>query len=99
MLEIAALQTDIALVIVALHGELDLASAGPLSTLLADQLSLGHRHVQLDLSGVSFMDASGLDAVVRAHHAFRAQHGRLLLTGIGDRIALLLALTQLDALL
>ncbi len=48
-----------------LKGELDMATAGDLSALLttaADRLD----PVVLDLSGVSFMDSSGLRALLRA---------------------------------
>jgi anti-sigma B factor antagonist len=93
---VTLLQTDETRAVVALHGELDLANAGLLGGVLGNQLEIGRRFVRLDLSGLDFVDASGLSAIVQAHNAFLAAHGNLVLTGIGPRVARLIALTHLE---
>jgi anti-sigma B factor antagonist len=95
-LSVTVVQTDATRAVVALEGELDLANAGLLSGILGNHLEMGHRYVRLDLSGLDFVDACGLSAIVVAHNAFLAAHGNLVLTGIGPRVARLIALTHLD---
>ncbi len=51
--------------LVAVSGELDLASAAALSETLERELSAGNG-VLLDLSGVTFIDSTGLAAIVNA---------------------------------
>jgi anti-sigma B factor antagonist len=94
--EVTVLQTDATRAVVALEGELDLANAGLLIGVLTNQLEIGHRYVRLDLSDLDFADACGLSAIVDAHNAFLAAHGNLVLTGVGPRIARLIALTHLE---
>ena len=76
------LQTDATRAVVALQGEMDLANAGLLVGVLANQLEVGRRYVRLDVSGLEFVDACGLSAILEAHNAFLAAHGNLVLTGI-----------------
>jgi anti-sigma B factor antagonist len=58
--------------LVAVSGELDLASAGALSETLGRELAAGRR-VLLDLSAVTFIDSTGLAAIVNAARAPGAQ--------------------------
>ncbi|WP_405820561.1 STAS domain-containing protein [Streptomyces sp. NBC_01390] len=66
-------------------GEIDLAVAVPLSTLL-DSLTYGpHPDLVVDLTSVSFIDCSGLAALCRARRRIQARAGRLrLVTGSGS---------------
>lgn len=79
--------------------ELDMATAGILADALAGQLNRGRRCVRLDVSGLSFCDCSGLNVFVQTYHRFLAGRASLVLTGVGPRLAWLLAITELDALL
>lgn len=80
-------------------GELDLAARDALTEVL-DQQDDVHRHiVHLDLSQVTFIDCSCLGALVAAHHRLLARQGLLVLVGVSDRVARVLALTDLDNLL
>jgi anti-sigma B factor antagonist len=63
-------------VLLVISGELDLASAPQLAATL-DDLAAAGSVVQLDLSGVSFIDSTGLGAVVRAARAARTNGWRL----------------------
>jgi anti-sigma B factor antagonist len=51
--------------IVALNGELDVASVSMLEATLADICAAGATEVVLDMAGVEFIDSSGLSAIVR----------------------------------
>jgi anti-sigma B factor antagonist len=56
--------------VVAPAGELDIATGALLRDALADELAAGHTWVVVDLSGVSFIDSSGIGALVAAHVHF-----------------------------
>ena len=62
--------------IVRLHGELDVASAAALSNSLVE---LAGSTLVVDLSGLSFMDSSGIGALVRARNRIKAM-------GLGDLV-------------
>jgi anti-sigma B factor antagonist len=86
-------------VIVAVKGELDLASSPSLSEELERTSEAGTGLVILDLRELAFMDSTGLSVVVRAHQN-AVESGRrfavvrggkqverlLMLTGVGDRL-------------
>jgi anti-sigma B factor antagonist len=50
---------------IVLSGELDVASAAVLEEALADACDSGAREVVLDMSGLEFMDSTGLRAILR----------------------------------
>jgi anti-anti-sigma factor len=53
----------------------------------------------LDLSGVAYMDSAGLGCVVSAFTSCQRTHRAFAITGIGDRIQTLFAVTHVDGLL
>ena len=60
---------------VTLWGELDIASAAVLEAEVMVAEQLGARSITIDLSGLDFLDTSGLQAILGAH-ARCARHGR-----------------------
>lgn len=87
------------LAVIAIRGELDLATAEPTVRYVSDVIDRHHGLVSADLSGLAFCDACGLGALVRiAAHAGRAgrrieftRPSRALcriirLTGLSDRL-------------
>lgn len=62
-----------------LSGELDAATAVELGSHVAAATT---SEVQIDLGGVTFMDSSGLAAVLEAHRRLAAEQRRLV---VGDR--------------
>ena len=65
---------------------------------LTDRLErLGERSdVAIDVSGVEFIDSSGLRAVIAAHVALAEEGHRLVLTGSSEPLDRLLEITGLD---
>ena len=84
---------------IVLSGEIDLAVANGLAATLEDQHRRARRYVRLDVSGVTFLDATALSVLVDAHFEFLARRGTLTLTGVGPRVSRLLSLTGLGDVL
>ncbi|HEX6424737.1 MAG TPA: STAS domain-containing protein [Acidimicrobiales bacterium] len=76
-------------------GELDLAGVPRLLSTL-ERL---HGDVEVDCSGLEFIDAAGLGAFVKAHHACAARGARLVVVDPSPAVVRLLRLVRLDALL
>lgn len=83
--------------IVSVRGEIDVSTASSLETAVRDCLASSGR-VIIDLSGVRFMDSTGLNVLIRAQSESNdGSAGVLRLAGVPDRVAKLLRLTQLDS--
>jgi anti-sigma B factor antagonist len=76
-------------------GELDLATAPVLAAHLAP-LPDGGGDVVVDVSGIRFVDSTGLSVLVQAHHAARSAGRRLVLVAPSLRVRRLLQITGLD---
>jgi len=89
--------------LVEVSGEVDLHTAPALRAALdaAVDRAVGSDacDVLVDLSGVGFMDSTGLGELVGAHKALQRHGGRLHLAAAGDRVARLISLTALDEVL
>lgn len=68
---------------VVLRGELDVANAGRVKRAL---LSAESQRVVVDLSGLSFIDSSGLTALIHAHNAITGSGRRFELRGARDAV-------------
>ena len=64
--------------LVAVEGELDLATAPALEDAVMARL-LDGGHVLLDLGGLEFMDSTGVRVIVSAHRAAQEHGGRFML--------------------
>jgi anti-sigma B factor antagonist len=84
-------------VVLALEGNI---LGGPDGTKLHDRLhelkDAGKRHVVVDLSGVRFMNSSGLGMLISAMTTMRNAGGDFRLAGMGAGIRSLLVITRLD---
>lgn len=76
-------------------GTLDLCTAERLSAELDAQRAAGRRFLRMDLSRVTFIDATALGVIVAAHHLFLADRGTLIITGPSTCVTRLLNLTGL----
>ncbi|WP_035791828.1 STAS domain-containing protein [Kitasatospora mediocidica] len=84
------------LAVVSVTGELD-ADTGPvLYVHLANQLDHGRRHLVVDLSGVPFMDSSGLNVIIRAMRQTKLANGSLSLAAPTPTVSQLFRLTGIS---
>lgn len=77
-------------------GELDLAARDDLAAVFQEQLDAGRRIVRLDLSAVTFLDCSCLGVLIAAHQRFLDLRGLLVLSGVTENVARVLAITGTD---
>lgn len=82
--------------VVALSGELDLATAPELDTYLDDVLTDSGPRIVLDLSALSFMDSTGIRILIRHHRQTAENGGRLGIAAPQPIVAKALKITGLD---
>ncbi|MEO3828143.1 STAS domain-containing protein [Actinomadura sp. B10D3] len=86
-------------VAVAVAGEIDLRTAGPLREGLVqvhgDMRGTGRRRLVADFAAVPFCDAAGLGALVAAHNQIAAAGGEIVLAGVRPAQLRLLRITGL----
>lgn len=85
-------------VVLAVHGEIDVGTAPQLRERLGEHVDRGARRVVLDLAHTTFMDSSGIRALLATHRALEPRGGRLALVAPGSGIADTLRVTGLDEL-
>ena len=86
-------------VILAPSGRLNLVSAPKLKKLADEVVASGRARIVVDLSGVSFMDSSGLGALIGALKSARQAAGDLRIAGATEQVLAVLQLTNLDRIL
>jgi anti-anti-sigma factor len=79
----------------AIVGDVDLAVKTDLDSELADLLAEAHSPALVDLSRVTFMDSTGLNALCGAQRAGRALGTPLVLVAVPEQVRRLLELTGL----
>lgn len=84
-------------VVVVWTGEIDLLVQADLLDAFERAIALVEvPHLLVDVSGVTFMDSTGLDALVTASTRVSARRGTLAVVGANARIRRLLEIVQLD---
>jgi anti-sigma B factor antagonist len=81
-----------------LTGEIDFTSSGPIQSTLLSMILPGGGAVVADLSGVTFLDSSGLGVLVQAHRTAVERDNRLVVVA-SPPVRKLLRLTGLDSVL
>jgi anti-anti-sigma factor len=82
---------------VIVRGEIDMATAAEFRAAMTDRLSDGSvTSVHLDLSGVSFMDSSGVHAMLSVQRAAQSVGGDLRVTRSSPQVDRLLSVMGLD---
>jgi anti-sigma B factor antagonist len=81
--------------IVRVKGELDAYSAPSLEDLGANLLAEGVTEIVLDLAGTSFLDSSGLRAILTLHRRIENDRGELALGNPSEPVLRLLEITGL----
>lgn len=81
------------------NGRLDLVSAATFRQRLTQTIAEGHRRLVIDLAAVSFVDSSGLGALIGGLKAARLAGGDLRIARPGEQARVILELTTLDRVL
>jgi anti-sigma B factor antagonist len=81
------------------RGRLDLSTANDLKDQVSKVVDAGHRVVVIDLSRTTFLDSSGLGALVRGLRVARAAGGDLRIAGAERQVLTVLELTTMDRVL
>ncbi|MFJ9150480.1 STAS domain-containing protein [Streptomyces sp. NPDC102270] len=85
--------------VLGLDGEIDHQSVGGLTRALAPAGASAERRVVIDLSRVTFMDSSGVNALIAAFQAARATGGWLRLVVVPGAVLRTLQLVGLDTVI
>ena len=80
---------------VTVAGDLDSATSPELGAVLDPLVAAANCSIVMNLEGVTFMDSSGLRALVRCANDAAAQGGRLVLTRVSEPVTRLLEVTGL----
>jgi anti-anti-sigma factor len=81
------------------QGRLTMAAAGELKAAVDREVAAGRTLVVVDLGGTTFLDSSGLGALVGGLRATRAAGGDLRIAGVGPQVRTVLELTTMDRVL
>ncbi len=82
-----------------LSGDVDVFSGERLRARAVPLIKAGHRLLLLDLSGVNYLDSSGLAVLLNLWELCQAAGGRLCLCGVGARIRRVFQITQVEVLI
>lgn len=82
--------------VIKLNGNLNATSAPEFRQNISDILEIGARIVLVDFKDVTFMDSSGLGALVLAFKTLRAADTQLVLCSINEQVRILFELTNMD---
>jgi anti-sigma B factor antagonist len=85
--------------VVRLTGRLDLMAAADVKRRLAQAVADGHQRLVVDLGEVTFIDSSGLGALIGGLKSARLAGGNLRIARPGPQVRLTLELTTLDQVL
>jgi anti-sigma B factor antagonist len=83
------------MVIVTVSGEIDVLSSGQLREYLHALIKDGRVHLVVDLSGVEFLDSTGLGVLVAVHHRLQASDGSMVFVGATERVRNVFHITRL----
>jgi anti-anti-sigma factor len=82
--------------VIKLNGNLNATTSQEFRQNIADILEIGAKIVLVDFKDVTFMDSSGLGALVLAFKTLRAAETKLVICSINEQVRILLELTNMD---
>ncbi|MEH2159902.1 MAG: STAS domain-containing protein [Nostoc sp.] len=82
--------------VIKLNGNLNATTSQEFRQNITDVLEDGARIVLVDFKDVTFMDSSGLGALVLAFKTLRAADTKLVLCSINEQVRILFELTNMD---
>ena len=77
-------------------GLIDNAGGTQIRRDVSDLLNLGIEAILIDFSNITFMDSSGLGALVATLQQVRKQESQLYLCSLNDQVSIILELTKMD---
>jgi anti-anti-sigma factor len=80
-------------------GEIDLASVGQLEEAVEATLASGARQVAIDLTDITFLDSTGLRALISAHTRLEETEGQLAVIIVGGPVERLFDITGMTSTL
>ncbi|RME81512.1 MAG: anti-sigma factor antagonist [Caldilineae bacterium] len=89
-------ERDNTIAVVAVSGDVDAGTAPQLRQQFDELLGDGEQNFVIDLSGVAFMDSSGLATLVQLFKRVRIGHGDVRLCGLQPEVRRIFELTRLD---
>ncbi|AWB91096.1 STAS domain-containing protein [Aeromicrobium chenweiae] len=81
--------------VLSVAGEIDMQTSVELRSQV-DTLDVSHRTLVLDLSGVTFVDSSGLGSLLGVKKQQERAGGRLLLARVSPPVARIIEITRMD---
>jgi anti-sigma B factor antagonist len=81
---------------VAIHGRITVANSGQMRTALTNLLRTKPACIAVDLSGVSYIDSSGVATLIEAARIARGQSTRLTVRGMHDQPRYFFEIAHLD---
>lgn len=85
--------------IVRVEGRLNMVTAPEFRATVASAVSAGLSRLVVDLTKATFMDSSGLGALIGALKSTRAAGGDLRIAGAGEQVSMVLQLSNVDRIL
>ncbi|MCW2823402.1 MAG: anti-anti-sigma factor [Aeromicrobium sp.] len=82
---------------IAISGEIDLQTAPALRDLVDEMLAKGRTSIVLDMTGVTFLDSSGLGALLGIRREVQSAGGTLALTDLQAPVRKILAITRMES--
>lgn len=99
LIEFETKVVDDAAVVIRPQGRLNMLAAPRLRKVIAESVGQGRPHIVVDMSGTTFMDSSGLGALVAGLKSARQGGGNLRIAGLTPQVEMVLKLTNLDRVL
>ncbi len=84
---------------ISVEGEVDLATSTELLEMILTVHGVDERDVLVDFTGVTFLDSTGIAALVQAYQQMRENGCRLRLTNTCPHVATVLEITGVDRML
>ena len=91
-----SVSTHLTRTVVTVSGEIDLATQGQLRAQLNDLVVAGQVNLVIDLSGVTFVDSTGLGALIGTRRRVHAFHGSLRLVIPDESVMKVFTITGLE---
>lgn len=82
-------------ILLSVAGEIDMQSSADLRSQV-DELETSRRTLVLELAGVTFVDSSGLGALLGIKKQQERAGGRLVLAGVSPAVARIIEITKMD---